>query len=117
MKLLANENFPLASVHILEQAGYDIKFIGIECPSVTDEEVLQLAISEERLVITFDRDYGELVFRHGFRPKSGVVYLRFQFFTPEFPGNYLLDLFQLSNLKFENTFTVIDSNSIRQRKY
>jgi predicted nuclease of predicted toxin-antitoxin system len=117
MKLLANENFPLASVHILERAGYDIKFIGIECPSVSDEEVLQLAISEERMVITFDRDYGELVFRYGYRPESGVIYLRFQFFTPEYPGNYLQELFQHSDLKFENTFTVIDNISLRQRKY
>ena len=71
MKILANENFPIASVKILELHGFDIKFIGFECPSVTDEEVMKLASSEQRTVLTFDRDYGELIFKYGFRPKVG----------------------------------------------
>ena len=89
-KILANENFPLASVFILKQAGYDIKFIGYECPSITDEEVMQMAIAENRLIITFDRDYGELIYKHHYKPTAGVIYLRFKNSAPDYPGNYLL---------------------------
>ena len=32
---------------------------------VTDDEVMKYAISEDRIIITFDRDYGELVFKYG----------------------------------------------------
>ena len=40
MKLLANENFPLASVNVLKEAGFDINAVGIECSGILDEEVI-----------------------------------------------------------------------------
>ncbi|HQU58895.1 MAG: DUF5615 family PIN-like protein [Phaeodactylibacter sp.] len=77
MKFLANENFPLKSFRILQDKGYDIKHIGLELPSVTDEEVMAFAIEEGRAIITFDSDYGELVYKHGYKP-PGVIYLRWK---------------------------------------
>ncbi len=117
MKILANENFPLKSVILLEKAGYDIKSIGEDNPSIADEEVMEIAISEERTIITFDRDYGELIYKHGYRPKHGVIYLRFRNFQPEEPGEYLLKILESKNLEFGNRLTVIDRRKIRQRKY
>jgi len=43
MKLLANENFPLASTRFLHKEGFDIKSVGIDNPSILDPEVIQLA--------------------------------------------------------------------------
>ncbi len=63
MKLLANENFPLRSVSYLREKGFDIKAIGVESPSIKDREVMEIAMREDRLILTFDRDYGELIFR------------------------------------------------------
>jgi len=57
MKLLANENFPLMSVKLLRQFGYDIKAIGENDPSIEDKQVIDLAIKENRLILTFDKDY------------------------------------------------------------
>jgi predicted nuclease of predicted toxin-antitoxin system len=68
MRLLANENFPLKSAHILKDAGFDIQVVGVEFAGITDQEVMAIAIQEERTIITFDRHYGELIFRHGYRP-------------------------------------------------
>ncbi len=76
MKLLANENFPLTSVRILKNAGYDIKAIGIEFAGILDSEVIEIATIEERTILTFDRDYGELIFRKGYKPEAGIIYLR-----------------------------------------
>ncbi|NUQ22997.1 MAG: DUF5615 family PIN-like protein [Saprospiraceae bacterium] len=39
MKLLANENFPVRSFNIIKDAGYDAIHIGIQNPSINDEEV------------------------------------------------------------------------------
>ena len=117
MKFLANENFPLASVKILQQAGHDTKFVGFEFPSVSDEEVIELAKRELRTIITFDRDYGELIFKYGYKTKGGVIYLRLKEFTPEEPAEYLLRIRQSTEISFENTLTVIDEKNIRQRKY
>jgi predicted nuclease of predicted toxin-antitoxin system len=116
MKFLANENFPLQSFRHLLDAGYDIIHIGIKYPSVTDEDVINISINEDRIILTFDSDYGTLVFRKGMQP-PGVIYLRFKIFSPDFPAKFLLDLFESKRDDFQNMFTVIDDNgSIRQRK-
>ena len=83
MKFLANENFPYPSIIKLRQAGYDITSISEDSPSVTDNEVMQRAINENRTILTFDRDYGELIFKHGYRPLSGVIYFRIFSYLPD----------------------------------
>jgi predicted nuclease of predicted toxin-antitoxin system len=117
MKLLANENIPLASVQFLRSCGLDIKAFGQEFSGISDQEVIQLAIEEERTIITFDRDYGELIFKHGYRPPFGVIYLRWKTFKPVEPGKYLISIIQKSQIDFSYALTVIDEDSIRQRKY
>lgn len=117
MKLLANENFPLTSVLYLRDKDYDIISIGEDNPSIKDEEVIEIAIREERTILTFDRDYGELIFKKNYKPEKGVIYLRIEEFTPEFPGTLLHDLFEKEEIPFENALTVIDKFGIRQRRY
>jgi len=80
MKFLANENIPRASFRFLKDKGWDIEHIGETNMGVTDKEVMELAISEDRIIITFDSDYGELVYKYGYKP-TGVIYLRIQDFT------------------------------------
>ena len=117
MQLLANENIPLASVKYLRSCGLDIKAVGQEFSGISDQEVIQLAIEEERTIITFDRDYGELIFKHGYKPPCGVIYLRWRTFNPDEPGRYLLSIIQKSQIDFSYALTVIDEDSIRQRQY
>jgi predicted nuclease of predicted toxin-antitoxin system len=117
MRLLANENFPLKSAHILKAAGFDTKMVGVEFAGITDREVVAIAIQEERIILTFDRHYGELIFRHGYRPAAGVIYLRWRQFGPEDPGRYLTELLGSARIDFSHALTVIDQDPIRQRKY
>lgn len=117
MKFLANENFPLASIQYLRGKGFDVKSIGIDHPSITDNEVMEIAINEERTILTFDRDYGELIFKSGFRPPRGVVYLRFEVYAPDEPGQIIETLMQLPDLILDQSLTVLDRNGIRQRRY
>jgi len=44
MRLLANENFPLTSVKILEKAGYDIIYAGLDFRRILDNEVIDISI-------------------------------------------------------------------------
>jgi predicted nuclease of predicted toxin-antitoxin system len=117
MKLLANENFPQSSVRILKDAGYDIMSVGDEFAGILDSEVIDFATKEHRIILTFDRDYGELIFKRGYRPSAGVIYLRWEIFQPEEPGKYLIELFSTKNILYENTLTVVSDDNIRQRKY
>ena len=117
MKLLANENFPYASKEMLLKMGFDIIHIGQEYPGIKDEEVMELAILEERLILTFDQDYGTLIFKDGYRPPQGVIFFRWDDFSPDEPAKFLIELFENTEITFDKLFTVIDKNNIRQRKY
>jgi len=61
MKFLANENFMTAGVRLLRAAGLDVTFVAEDAPSIKDWQVMEIAISTNRTILTHDRDYGELV--------------------------------------------------------
>ena len=63
MRFLANENFPLDAVEALRQNGHDVAWIRIDSPGISDPQVLSRAQSENRILLTFDKDFGELAFR------------------------------------------------------
>ncbi|MEH2386349.1 MAG: DUF5615 family PIN-like protein [Nostoc sp.] len=115
MRFLANENFPLPSVGLLRQAGYDVASVTEDSPGIEDTEVLTRAANDQWLILTFDRDYGELIYRLKLPSPMGVIYLRFRPHTPEEPGTLLLNLLQIEGLQFEKRFTVVERNQIRQR--
>ena len=117
VKLLANENFPKASVLLLRELGYDIISIGEDNPSITDESVMVIAENEKRLIITFDRDYGELIYKYNYKPQQGVLYLRLSEFGPEDPAKIVHELLKTFQLNTIRHLTVYDGQSIRQRKY
>jgi predicted nuclease of predicted toxin-antitoxin system len=117
MKLLANENFPQASVRYLRDKGYDITAIGEDNPSIKDDVVMSIAMQENRTILTFDRDYGELIFKHNYKPAKGVVYLRIFEYEPLEPSVLIERLIFQGDIDFDNALTVVDSNGIRQRKY
>ncbi len=115
MKFLANENFPTTSYKILKSQNWDIEHVGEFNMGISDEEVMETSINEQRIIITFDSDYGELVFKYGYKP-VGVIFLRIKEFSPEFPAQLLDKLLIKEKLEVDGRFTVIDENQIRQRE-
>lgn len=77
---------------------------------------MKMAIEEARTIITHDSDYGELIYKYGYKPKSGVVYFRIYDFEPTDPGKILIDLIK-KDLDVTNRLTVINERTIRQRFY
>ena len=114
MKLLADENFPITSFRILFESGFDIKHIAFEMPSVADTDVTDFAISENRIILTFDSDYGTLIFKFGYRP-LGVVYFRLQNITADEPAYVVMNLLK-EKYQFEHMHTVVENDKIRQRR-
>jgi predicted nuclease of predicted toxin-antitoxin system len=76
MRILANENFPEDAVTALRRAGHDVAWIRTDAPGSTSEEVLHRAQVESRLLVTFDKAFGELAFRNGLPAAAGVVLFR-----------------------------------------
>ena len=112
---LADENSPLESVQQLRDIGYDVTSVTEEQPGATDRVVLEWAIRDERIILTFDRDYGDLVYRLGLAAPVGLVYLRFDPLTPQEPARRLIDMISAGNLTLDGRFTVLARGRVRQR--
>lgn len=68
------------------------------------------------MVLTFDRDYGELIYRVvRSSPPPGVVYFRLDPLTPEEPARQLLVLLGQKAISLEGKFTVLERGRVRQR--
>jgi predicted nuclease of predicted toxin-antitoxin system len=90
--MLANENWPRPALLALRAQGLDVQAVGERMPGASDADVLRLAANEGRWLLTFDRDYGELVFAREAPPPSAIVYLRQAAFAPVWPARVVLDL-------------------------
>jgi len=115
MLFLANENFPLKSMRILRLEGHDVRAVIEDMPGSRDSEVLERAFREKRVLLTFDRDYGELIFRRRMPAPSGVVYFRFDPLTPEEPAEQIIRLIDLPGIILEGRFTMFERKRVRQR--
>ncbi|MGI8909447.1 MAG: DUF5615 family PIN-like protein [Rubrobacteraceae bacterium] len=115
MRFLADENVPLPSVRLLSVAGHDIAAVALESPGISDEAVLDRAFREGRILLTFDRDYGSLLYERGSQPPEGIVYFRFAPSSPEEPAKYLLDLLERFGSSLPGMLTVAERDRVRQR--
>ena len=113
---LADEHFPVSSTYLLRNAGYEVSAIVEDSIGVDDTEVMALAVLENRIILTFDRDYGELIYRRRLPAPAGIVHFRFLPSAPEEAGHRLLALFGDDTVPLEGNYTVIDQNQIRQRR-
>jgi len=82
VRLLADENIPGEVVNALRERGHDVTWVRTEMPGSGDRAVLERAQMEKRLLLTFDKDFGELAFRFGLPVESGVVLFRMTMSSP-----------------------------------
>jgi predicted nuclease of predicted toxin-antitoxin system len=76
VRFLLDQSADARLIPFLRSRSHDAVRIGQEHPAgLPDPAVLALAQAEGRILITDDRDFGELVFRHR-QPHAGVIYLR-----------------------------------------
>jgi predicted nuclease of predicted toxin-antitoxin system len=81
---LANENVASAVVDALRADGHDAVWIYEVGPGSTDDVVPALALTEHRVLLTFDKDFGELTFRLGRLATPGVILLRPHLRSPDY---------------------------------
>lgn len=96
----------------LKDKNYDVIYAGNVLPEANDEEILKRAEEENRILITNDKDFGELIFRYG-KPSSGVVLLRLKIDFPDHRVRVLLSLIDKLHIKLRNKFIVASEDKIR----
>jgi predicted nuclease of predicted toxin-antitoxin system len=114
-RLLADENIPLASVALLRNNGYDVLAISEHAPGIADVDILRLAREQDRVLVTFDRDFGELVYRDLAPVPPAIIYLRLPPSTPEEPGRTIAALLADGEVQIAGRFSVVTPDGIRQR--
>ena len=114
VRLLANENVPGAAVAALGQHGHDVAWIREDAPGSRDREVLARAQREERVVVTFDKDFGELAFRQGLAALAGVVLFRITLSSPDHATRAAVAAFA-SGTDWTGHFAVVEDDRIRLR--
>lgn len=113
MRLLADENIPLTMVVALRSKGHDVAWVAESNPSIHDTDVLHRAAEEQRVLLTFDKDFGELAVRKQLPAESGVVLLRISN-KPALATSLLLKVLDLHS-SFAGRFVVVEEQRVRDR--
>jgi predicted nuclease of predicted toxin-antitoxin system len=114
VKIVADEGVDRQVVDELRSLGHDVLYIAESEPGIDDETVLARSRESGAVLITADKDFGELVFRQG-RLHSGVVLLRLFGLTPQEKAQIVGAALERHADELPDRFAVISERSLRLR--
>jgi predicted nuclease of predicted toxin-antitoxin system len=114
MKFLADEGVDRLIVNGLRELGFDVYYVIEEVRSLDDDVLLEIALNESRILITRDKDFGELVFRLN-KAHAGVILIRLEGYTTRERADTVCPLILQYQDQLPNAFTVIQKGIIRIR--
>jgi predicted nuclease of predicted toxin-antitoxin system len=114
VRILADENFPGPIIRELRRLGHDILSVKESMRGAGDRDVLARAQEEERLVLTFDKDFGELAYRYHLPASSGVILFRLSGPSPEIDNARAIAALA-SGIEWSGSFAVVTDDRIRVR--
>jgi predicted nuclease of predicted toxin-antitoxin system len=114
MQFLANENFPLDAVEAIRKVGHDVAWVRADAPGSKDPEILQRAVAEDRILLTFDKDFGDLAFHYGLPATSGIVLFRLKASSSAALAIMVVTAIQ-SRTDWAGHFSVVEPGRIRVR--
>jgi len=100
----------------LRDGGHDVVWMVEACRGEEDLAVLARARREDRILVTLDRDFGELVFLRGAAPPAGIVYVRLVPASVNQLVARLHWLLQSGDLSVPGGFFVLDADGTRSRR-
>lgn len=112
MRFLADESCDFAVVRSLRGAGHDMVAVAEAMRGASDEEVIHLAASERRILITEDKDFGQLVFAAA-RANSGVLFVRYPLAARDSLAATILELVSSRAETLYSCFVVVEPGRIR----
>lgn len=115
LKLLFDVGVSKKAEIYFRENGFDVFAVRDINPYLTDKDILELAVKEERLVITMDKDFGELVFNSK-EVHSGVLLLRMEDAGWKQKINVLSEIFLNYSEDIKGSFSVYQDKKLRIRK-
>jgi len=116
MKFLADESVDKQIVDSLREEGHSVLSVTEMQPGISDDKVIQQANQESAILITADKDFGELVFRHG-RIVCGVVLIRLAGLSSQQKTKMVEITVKEHGAEIGQNFTVISPGAVRIRKH
>lgn len=114
MKILADECVDKQIVSHLRKDGHAVNYVAEMSPGIMDEEVLYLEDEDDTLLLTADKDFGELIFRQGI-VKSGIVLYRLSGLSSQEKAD-ISSVIAEHGYELLKAFSVITEKTVRIRK-
>lgn len=115
MNLLADESVEKQIVEQLRQDGHDVLYITEMEPGISDDVVLERANAQNALLMTADKDFGELVFHQNLLSAGGVALIRLAGLSAVQKAMIVGSVFLNRQSELLNAFTVISPGNVRIR--
>lgn len=114
MKFLANENVAGEAVVALRAKGHDVVWIRTDAPGSRDKDILARAVADSRILITFDKDFGELAFHAHLPAQCGIILFRIPAPSATILAKAVVTAIE-SRSDWSGHFSVVEENRIRMR--
>lgn len=114
MKIVADEGVDRPVVDVLRAEHHEVIYVAELAPGIIDDEVLELARERGAVLLTADKDFGELVFRLN-RASGGIVLVRLEGLPPDAKSAIVANAFRTRGAEMSGSFSVITSGTIRIR--
>ena len=115
LAFLADENVEMAIAEVLRGLGHDVIHVGNSDPGSEDEIVLSDALRQGHILLTNDKDFGELVFRHR-QPSAGVILIRLPGRNPAAKADVVAGAVKHYGEQLWGGFLVIGEHAMRMRR-
>ncbi|MBL0309488.1 MAG: DUF5615 family PIN-like protein [Bacteroidetes bacterium] len=115
MRFVADEGLDAPIVELLRNSGYDVFYIKEEHPGLADEEVLKISNERNDVLIAYDKDFGELVYRLK-QLHSGIILVRLSGMKPKEKARIVVQTIREHEVELQGAFTVISKNHVKIRK-
>jgi predicted nuclease of predicted toxin-antitoxin system len=114
MRFLANENITATVIQELRERGHDVLSAKESMRSEQDDVILTRAQSQDRILITHDKDFGELAFRAKLPASSSVILFRLAGSDPDTDNRRILEALE-NRTDWPGHFSVVTDDRIRMR--
>ncbi|MGM0366308.1 MAG: DUF5615 family PIN-like protein [Actinomycetota bacterium] len=115
LKFVADENIPLEAVKRIRDNKIRVISITEIGAGFSDTKVADIANKQKAYIITFDKDFGELIYRKKLKV-HGIILLRIQPCSPDYVEKKLTRVIGLIGKKPDNNFIIVEDDKIRIRK-
>jgi len=114
MRWMIDENVSGTVIRLLREQGHDVLSVKESLRGGGDPHILARAQAEGRVLVTHDKDFGELAFRRGLPSSSGIVLLRLSGEDPVNDNRRILEVLK-SRMDWAGRFAIVTDNRVRIR--